>query len=115
MPLPSNKADSWREALKFISRCPICSENYDPKTAKRFGIQGTATLVHITCSSCTSHFVAMIMLSGHGVSSVGMVTDLTFADVEKMYRFDPISTDELIDGHETIFSKSFIHSLTLNR
>lgn len=115
MPLLPNKAESWRETLKFINRCPICTESYDPKEAKLFGKQDIATLIHITCGKCSSHFVAMIMLVGQGVSSVGMITDLTFADVQKLYRLDPLTMDEIIDGHESIFNQSFIHSLLLNR
>lgn len=115
MGVQPSKPDSWREALKFINRCPICSESYDPKAAKLFGKQEVATLVHITCGKCASHFVAMILMVGQGVSSVGMVTDLTFTDAQKLHVLEPITMDELIDGHELIFNKSFLHSLILNR
>lgn len=114
MPLFSNKPDSWREALKFINRCPICSALYDIDKAKLFGKNENATLVHLTCTKCASYFVAMVLLVGQGVSSVGMVTDLSFDDVNRLYRKEPITTDEIIDGHELIQKNLFIHSLILN-
>ena len=110
MPSLPNKSDSWREALKFINRCPICNSNYDTKEAKLFAKNDLATLVHITCSKCRSYFVTMIMVVGQGVSSVGMVTDLDFDDVNRLYRMEPMSTDEIIDGHEQIYTNLFINS-----
>jgi hypothetical protein len=113
MPLPK-KSDSWREALKFINRCPICSSAYDGKEAKLFAKNETATLVHLTCTSCASYFVAMVLLVGQGVSSVGMVTDLSFDDVKRLYQSEPFTTDEIIDAHEQMDQRTFIHSLILN-
>lgn len=109
------KPDSWREALKFINRCPICSSLYDTKSAKLFSRNETATLVHLTCQNCSSFFVAMVLLMGQGVSSVGMVTDLSFEDVKRLYNTEPFSTDEIIDAHVEMQNNSFIHSLILNR
>lgn len=114
MPLLPKKSDSWRSALKFINRCPICSSVYDSKEAKLFAKNDTATLVHLTCSNCVSYFVAMILVVGQGVSTVGMVTDLSFKDVNRLFRKDPITMDEIIDGHELIQKNLFIHSLLLN-
>lgn len=113
MPL-LNKSDSWREALKFINRCPICSASYDTKQAKLFAKNENATLVHLTCHKCASYFVAMVLVIGQGVSTVGMITDLSFKDVSRLYRTDPITTDEIIDGHELMQKNLFIHSLILN-
>ena len=111
----SKKSESWREALKFINRCPICSGTYDGKEAKLFAKNDAATLVHMTCAECASYFVAMVLVVGQGVSSVGMVTDLSFDDARRLYRQEPLSTDEMIEAHELIQKNLFIHSLILNR
>ena len=113
--MPSSpKPESWREALKFINRCPICSSLYDTKSARLFSRNESATLVHLTCSKCASYFVAMVLLMGQGVSSVGMVTDLSFEDVKRLYNIQPFTTDEIIDAHEELQKNTFIHSLILN-
>lgn len=112
MPSPI-KPESWREALKFINRCPICSSIYDVKDAKLFSRNESATLVHLTCNQCQSYFVAMVLLMGQGVSSVGMITDLNFDDVKRLYETEPLSTDEIISAHEELQRNSFIHSLIL--
>jgi hypothetical protein len=106
--------ESWREALKFINRCPICSATYELEKARLFAESDVAHLVHFTCAKCQSYFVAMVVVVGRGLSSVGMITDLSFDDVSKLYRTSPLTTDEVIEGYETVHSNTFLHSLILN-
>lgn len=80
-----------------------------------FAKNDNATLVHLTCHKCKSYFVAMVLVMGQGVSSVGMVTDLSYEDVRRLYRLGPLTTDEIIDAHELLQKNLFIHSLILNR
>lgn len=110
----SPKPESWREALKFINRCPICSDTYETDKAQLFAANENASLIHITCSKCESYFVAMIVMIGHGLSSVGMVTDLNFNDIRQLYKAEPITTDEMIQGYQTMNNKHFLQTLILN-
>lgn len=80
-----------------------------------FAKNDAATLVHLTCGKCASYFVAMVLVVGQGVSSVGMVTDLSFEDAKRLYPVGPLTTNEMIEAHEFIQEKFFIHSLILNR
>ena len=99
--------DNWREALKIISRCPICSEAYHTEEARLFAKNETASLVHITCQRCRSSFVAMIIMLGQGLSSVGMVTDLNYQDVERLHKAEPLTVDEMIEGYQHIHQATF--------
>ena len=113
MPNIQNPSELWREALKLISRCPICSHHYQSDQAKVFAKASSASLGHLTFSKCQSHFVAMIVVMGQGLSSVGIVTDLNFADASRLYRTEPLTTDEIISGFQAIEGKHFIQSLLL--
>jgi hypothetical protein len=107
------KTESWREALKFINRCPICGSNYKSEKAQLFAKNETANLIHLTCSKCRSYFIAMVLLVGQGLSSVGMVTDLSFEDITRLHKTNPFSTDDLIGGYESINNQYFLHSLII--
>lgn len=111
MPQLAPKSESWREALKFINRCPICSTNYETDRAQLFLASEAATLIHIGCPSCQSYFVAMIVMVGHGLSSVGMVTDLSFEDLTRLSQSDVLSTDEIIQGYESMNQHHFLQTL----
>ncbi len=110
-----NQSESWREALKFISKCPICSTVYDTKKAELFAKNDAASLVHIACAQCESNFVAMIVVLGHGLSSVGMVTDLNLADVKRLYQASALTTDEMIEGFQLFQDNKKFSNLLLNR
>lgn len=106
-----HNSDAWREALKIISRCPVCSTPYNATDARIFARAEAATLVHIACGSCQSFFVAMVVLLGGGVSSVGMVTDLSYQDIARLHRAESIDTDALIDGYLTIHNPDLLQQL----
>ncbi len=113
MQIPQPQTDSWREALKFINKCPICSSSYTPEQATLFGKNEAASLVHLTCQKCQSYFVAMILMLGQGFSSVGMVTDLSLEDARRLYKAEPITMNEAISGFQVIQNKHLFNSLIL--
>ncbi len=108
------KIESWREALKFINRCPICGANYESEKAQLFAKNETANMIHLTCIQCNSYFIAMVLVVGQGLSSVGMVTDLSFDDITRLHKATPFTTDDMIKGYETIHHNYFLHSLIIN-
>lgn len=103
--------EPWQEALRFINKCPICAAAYEVVEAKLFAKKGNASLIHITCGQCQSSFMAMILLLGQGLSSVGMVTDLSFADASKFYQCPPITLDEALEGYQFLHTENFINYL----
>lgn len=102
----NNRGESWLEALKFIGNCPICNHRYEVNRAKLFAKHETASLVHIPCSKCSSNFIAMVVVMGQGMSSVGMVSDLSFTDAKQLYKTAPLTVDEIIDGYK-FFKKNY--------
>lgn len=109
--LPNNsKADSWRKTLKLISHCPVCGRDYK-SAGKLFINESDARFVHFTCASCQSHFMAMVMMMPKGMSTVGMITDLNFKDIQKLYKLSPLTIDETIEGHKTLNSPDFYNNL----
>ncbi len=107
--LPNNKkSDSWRKTLKLISHCPVCGRDYKSEAGKLFINESEARFVHFTCHHCHSHFMAMVMMVPKGTSTVGMVTDLSLKDVQKLYKMSPLTIDETIEGHKMLNNPDFI-------
>ncbi|MDD4476663.1 MAG: hypothetical protein PHY40_00715 [Patescibacteria group bacterium] len=96
------QSEPWREALKFMNKCPICGFDHGSSSAKVFNKEKNANLVHITCARCESAFIAMIVSAGQGLSSVGMVTDLSFEDAKRLYESDSVALDEIIEAHKVL-------------
>ncbi len=113
MRTPHLQPEFWREALKFINKCPICSAAYIVEHAELFATEDQASLVHLTCEQCHSYFIAMIVAVGHGLSSVGMVTDLSAGDAKRLYRRAPIALNEALEGYELLQNSERFNSLLL--
>ena len=90
------------EGLRLITTCPICNTQYNPVTAKIVEERETAHLIHIQCKNCGSSIVAVVMVGGLGVSSVGLICDLTSEDVFKFKDSRIVDTDDVIAIHQLL-------------
>ena len=100
-------SNKWQKSLNLIDECPVCKAVYGQKSSKKFIDRDGSHLVHITCHKCHTYFFAVIMEIGRGSSLIGLVTDLSFADIDRLYGKNQITLDEAINAHQFIFSKKF--------
>jgi hypothetical protein len=61
-----------------------------------------AHLVHIQCATCGSSIVALILSSSVGLTSVGLITDLTGDDVLHFKDVGRVTSDEVIELHNLL-------------
>lgn len=103
------------EGLRLISYCPLCNTHYNPMSAKVIEEQEDAHLIHIECRKCSSSIVALVLTGGLGISSVGLVTDLTSDDVLRFKNAQSVSTDDVIDLFERVTSGDLLADLRQSR
>jgi len=111
-PVPSQQSSPYfDEGVRLISYCPLCESSYNPSEAKVLGEKEESHLLHIRCGNCSNAIIALVMISSVGVSSVGLVTDLGFEEVNRFKTNRPVSTDDVIEMHhllkdeETMFAR----------
>ncbi|MFC1787634.1 hypothetical protein ACFLZY_00210 [Patescibacteria group bacterium] len=92
----------FSEGLKLVSYCPLCETRFNSMEARVLGEDQETHLLHITCKKCRNSILALVLLSGSGSSSVGVITDLSADDVFRFKRSKKISTDDVIEVH-TLF------------
>lgn len=87
----------------MISYCPLCETNYNPMEARVLGEKEDGHLLHIRCKKCWNSILALVMVSNVGVSSVGLITDLTYEDVRKFgARNTDVTVDDVIEVHKLL-------------
>jgi hypothetical protein len=86
----------------FVSRCPFCSAEYDLEGAKIIGEEEDSTMIYVTCSECESSIVAIVAMSGLGIISLGLVTDMTAEDTKRFSGAQRVSSDELLSIYELL-------------
>jgi len=103
MPVPSNHASPFfDEGVKLISYCPLCESSYNPREARVLGEKDDSHLLHIQCGNCANAIIALVLISSVGVSSVGLVTDLGYDEVNRFKEAASVSTDDVIETHHLL-------------
>lgn len=105
MPAPQKQQSPspyFDEGVKLISYCPVCEASYNPQEARVIGEKEDSHLLHIRCGSCANAIIALVLISAVGVSSVGLVTDLSFDEVNYFREASAITTDDVIDTHDLL-------------
>src|SRR3990167_8528966 len=99
--MPDSHSPSYfGENLKLVSYCPLCENKHSSTEAKILDDNDGAKLVYIKCKKCYTSVVAVVIQNALGMSSVGVITDLTSNDVLKFRQTQDISTDDVLNIHE---------------
>jgi hypothetical protein len=106
-PLSQSTPSYYQDGLRMISFCPLCETNYNPMEARVLGEKEDGHLLHIRCRKCWNSILALVLVSNAGVSSIGLITDLTYDDVRKFSSRDQtVSTDDVIAVHQLLSDES---------
>lgn len=90
------------DSMQLVTRCPFCSAEYDLDGAQVIGEENDATMVYITCSDCESSIVAIVAMSGLGVVSLGLVTDMTVEDTKSFSDKKGLTSNDLLEVYELL-------------
>ncbi len=100
--------------LRLISYCPMCNTHYNPNEARILEQKDGAHLIHVECRRCYSSIVAVVITGGIGISSVGLITDLTAEDVLRFKNQESVTEDNVIEAYEYFKQGSMIQDLKEN-
>jgi hypothetical protein len=85
------------DANHIVSRCPLCNAVYRMEDAQVIETSDDSSMVYVECGRCKSSIVAVVAMSGMGMVSLGMVTDMTREDVERFHTSPSMSSNELLE------------------
>lgn len=95
--LPQEGSDST-----WMSTCPLCGAQYASSDAKVVSEKDGAYLLHTNCPDCGSSVISTLATTQLGLTSIGLITDLTFEDVMKFKGEETISDNELLEAYNFI-------------
>lgn len=96
--------------MRMVSYCPLCDAEFNPMEAQILGEDGDAHLLHVRCRTCSNAILALVLVTKAGISSVGLVTDLSYEDVLKFRSGGRLSVDDVIAVHESLGNKEFLEA-----
>jgi len=100
----NNKSNYLNEIDKLESYCPLCNTSFFPEKASVIDESNSSWLLHTTCSQCASSIVSLMLVGDIGISSFGLLTDLTKDEIEKFRFTKPINEDNLIDLYKSLYT-----------
>ncbi len=95
----------------------MCQAAYAEDEVKLLDEQGTTRLFHCFCQRCGHAVLAVVLENAGWVSSVGLVTDLEAPDAIRFQTAPSISSDECIQLHQLLETRSgdFCEELLKNK
>jgi hypothetical protein len=107
---------------QLLAHCPLCQAAYQEAGVRLLGefgaisglrlpdgqvtAPGKSRLFHLTCPNCCHAVLAVILESVHGISSIGLVTDLEAQDAARFQSAALISSDDVVTAHRDLEGKS---------
>lgn len=104
---PQEKGENfWENSLKLMKQCPLCGLDYTENSYQTIDQNEESRLIHMTCPHCAHCVLAFVLQSRLGLSSIGIMTDLTAADVIRFQNREPISENEILSLHNLLENRT---------
>ncbi len=91
----------------FLQHCPVCHGAYPKESGEVLDKKAGANLLHLTCGKCRQTVLVLVVKTSFGLSSVGMLTDLSFADGLRLQHRGEVSEEELLAFHQLLKTNQF--------
>ncbi|MBI5733508.1 MAG: hypothetical protein HY973_01000 [Candidatus Kerfeldbacteria bacterium] len=93
------------EILRLISYCPLCEAPTKPLRARILEDKAGGNLIHLQCANCHSSMLALVVNSPFGITSIGLITDLTSDDVLRFKDKAGLTADEVLEVHQLLYKE----------
>lgn len=97
-----NQNELYTSVSQLVSYCPLCDVSFYPEAVVVISEDRKIQLLHATCNHCLSSVVILLLNNEWGVSSVGLVTDLTGEDVARFKDSASVSCNDVINLHTLV-------------
>ena len=86
-----------------MSDCPFCNAPKKAVESEVLNQTEETRLLHLHCQSCENSVLALILSSPAGLTSLGIITDLSKSDVARLRSSkSQIMSDDVIELHQSL-------------
>ncbi len=97
-----NNETFWEKSLRLMKQCPVCEQEYLLESLQVIEQNQESKLIHMTCPHCAHAMLAVVLFTRLGMSSIGVLTDLTALDVKKFSQKQPVSENDILNFHNLL-------------
>jgi hypothetical protein len=84
------------DGIKIVSRCPLCQTEHNPLETSVLDEADGSHLFYIKCKKCNSGVVASVTPGNFGLTSIGVVTDLSGFEVKTAKDWGRVNADDVL-------------------
>lgn len=99
------------EGIRLVSSCPLCDAKLSAAKAQMIEEREDMSLVHIQCSKCKTSLLVVVVNTQMGISSVVLITDLSFEDVLTFRDIPELTADTVIEIHQMMKDKNVVKKI----
>lgn len=99
-----SSAEQHLDYMKLMRECPVCSEEYDDEAVQVLEDRETSSTIHVACESCHNAILALVLSTPVGMSTIGILTDLTAADYERTNSLPLLTEDDVLNLYSCLKS-----------
>ena len=100
--MAKNTRGQAEQEMQLSSRCPLCETSFKPTQAEILDESRQGILFHVTCSGCKASLLAVVAASKLGLSSFGMVTDLSIQDIKRLRKGSAIDAHDVLQAYQEL-------------
>lgn len=82
--------------LKFLSLCPVCNCQYDPKEIRILDKKDGIVTIYLTCIHCKNSIISAVNAGVLGVTAVSMITDMNISEAKKAKDASAVCSDDVL-------------------
>ena len=91
---------------KFLGNCPICNKRFIAANAVSLKERGEMQTFYVECEKCASSVVLGVVKNIPGVvTTIGMLTDMKYSDINRMKDARPLTWDDVLEMHAFLEQK----------
>lgn len=98
----SEQPQIFPEHFKLASQCPVCNAKHTHAETRLLGENDGMKLVYVRCRKCKTSVVAVMFQNAFGITSAGLVTDLSGDEVLKFKDAEPVSGDDVLELYQAL-------------
>ena len=106
--------DFNKHSIRLIQDCPVCGRKYQSNRVEIIDEIGNSFLAYLTCNFCHSNLIVKVINMPQGLVGNAILTDLTPEEVLRFSDENRISTDDILNVHQSLNHNKIFNYLKIN-